>query len=132
MTRYLVDTDGIIDYLNGFAPTVTLLRELYERGDELCTCDVVLAEVYAGLHPHEIARAERLLTTLTFLSTSADAARQAGIWRYQFARQGRQFATTDCIIAAVAGDHGAIVLTRNTDDYPMAEVNVVALPRPPR
>ena len=132
MTRYLVDSDGIIDYLNGFAPTVELLQRLNRQGDVPCSCDVVLAEVYAGLHPHEQQRAEQLLLALEFLPTSPEAARQAGAWKYRHAREGVTLAITDCLIAAVAVAHDAVVLTRNTRDYPMPEVTTMALPHPPR
>lgn len=132
MTRYLVDSDGVMDYLNGFAPTVALLQELYRQGDDLCTCDIVLAEVYSGLRPHEVAQAEQLLSTLYFLPTSPQAARQAGSWRYTYARRGIPLSVTDCLIAAVASEHGATLLTRNVADYPMPEVATMPLPKPVR
>ncbi len=131
MTRYLVDSDGIIDYLNGFAPAVELLQRLNREGDIPCSCDVVLAEVYAGLHPDEQARAEQLLLALEFLPTSPEAARQAGAWKYRYVRQGTTLAITDCLVAAVAAEHDAVVLTRNTRDYPMPEVRTVSLSHPP-
>ena len=81
MTRYLLDTDAVIDYFKGFPPTVDLIPTLYRQGGDLCTCDEVIAEVYASLHPFERERGRELLASLQFLSTSADAAGQAGVWR---------------------------------------------------
>ncbi len=131
MTRHLLDTDAVIDYYKGFPSTVELIRRLYRQGATLCVCDVVVAEVYAGLAPAERARSQELLGALSFLPMSLQIARQAGIWRYEAARCGQSLATTDCLIAATAHAHNAVVVTGNTSHYPMPEVTVVPLPRTP-
>ncbi len=105
MARYLLDTDSGIDFLYNIAGSVALPQDLYSRGDTLCTCDIVIAEVYAGLHPHEHARADQFFSSLQFFPASAHAARKAGEWRYAFARRGQSLPTTDCLIAAVADQH---------------------------
>ena len=108
------------------------MRRGYLNAYDLCRCDVVLAEVYSGLHPDEVQGAEHLLATLRFPPTSDRAARQAGSRRYTYARQGKQLSVTDCLIAATAREHHATIVTRTTDDYPMPDVTTLALPRPPR
>jgi len=131
MARYLLDTDAIIDYLRGFQPTVNLIRQLHDRGDTLCVCDVVVAEVYAGLRPQHRDAAERLVYALDFLPTSASIARQAGQWRYDFARKGVTLAATDILIAATAEAHGASVVTGIPSRYPMPE-RILSLDRTDR
>jgi predicted nucleic acid-binding protein len=79
MTRHLLDTDAVIDFYKGFPSTVELIRRLYRQGETLRVCDVVVAEVYAGLAPAARARGQELLGALSFLPTSLDIARQAGI-----------------------------------------------------
>ena len=127
MTRHLLDSDGIIDALNGHRPTLELVRGLTQQGDTLCSCDVVVAEVYAGLAHQERATAGTSLSSLQFLPTSAAAARQAGEWRYDYRQQGQNRATTDCLIAAVAVEHQATVVTGNVRHFP--QVRVLPLPR---
>lgn len=129
MSRYLLDADSIIDFLYAIGGTVQLLQGLYDQGDTLCSCDVVLAEVYAGLHAHERARAEAFLSSVVFLPTSAASACQAGTWRYAYKRQGQTLSTTDCLIAAVAVEHEATLVTGNIKDFPMPEVTTLPLPR---
>jgi predicted nucleic acid-binding protein len=90
MPRYLLDSDAVIDFFKGFPSTVDFVQDLYRQGTTSCTCDIVMAEVYAGLHPAERQRGQELLASLMFLATSPDAARQAGVWRYDFARHGVQ------------------------------------------
>jgi predicted nucleic acid-binding protein len=129
MASYLLDTDAIIDYLLGIPSTVTMIQELHGRGDTLCVCDVVIAEVYAGLRTQHRQAAEKLLSACTFLPTTLPIARQAGQWRYDYARKGIPLATTDTLVAAVAHTHGATIVTGNTRDYPMPELSLNPLER---
>jgi predicted nucleic acid-binding protein len=41
-----------------------------------------------------------------------------------------QLSTTDCLIAAIAVEHQAQLVTGNRRDFPMPEITVVPLPRP--
>ena len=129
MARFLLDTDAVIDYLRGFPGSVALLRDLHQRGDLLCICDVVIAEVYTGLGPRDRTKAEDLLDTCQFLHTSREAAKQAGEWRYFYARQGITLSTADALVAATAHAHAATIVTGNMDDYPMKEASKLPLPR---
>jgi tRNA(fMet)-specific endonuclease VapC len=129
MTRHLLDSDTVIDALNGFAPTLALLQRLTRQGDTLCRCAIVTTEVYAGLSPAERSRADAFLSSLESLPTTDTAAVQAGIWRYDFARTGITLATTDCLIAAIAAEQGTTVVTGNRRHFPMPDVTVVPLPR---
>ncbi len=132
MTRYLLDSDAIIDYLKGVAATIALIRQLGQQGHQLCTCDVVECEVYAGLPPAQRAQAEQLLDALEYLPIPRRAARQAGDWRRDYRTRGIQLATSDCLIAATAHEHGAELVTRNLKDFPMPELTIVPLPQPSR
>ena len=126
---YLLDTDAVIHFFKRFPSSVELIQQLFQQGENLCTCAVVMAVVYAGLNPIERGRGEELLGSLRFFAASPGAARQAGLWRYAFARQGVQLATTDCLIAAIAHERGATLVTGNMDDYPMPELRRLPLPR---
>ena len=129
MTRRLLDSDTVIDALNGVAPTLSLLQRLTQQGDILCRCAVVTAEVYSGLLPAERPRAAVFLSTLELLPVTDGAAQQAGTWRYDFARHGTALSTTDCLIAAVAADHGATVVAGNARHFPMSGLTVIPLAR---
>lgn len=125
----LIDTDALVDCSKGISSTLAALAELEQRGDALCTCDIVLGEFQSGLTVEAERDMEPLLGRLLYLETSSAAARQAGRWRFHFRRQGVSLAITDCLIAATAREHGAQALTGNLRDYPMDGVNILPLPR---
>lgn len=127
MSLYLVDTDAIVDYLKGIS--ISFLQNLLNQGQTLATSDVVTGEVYSGLRPEHRATGERLMDSLVYLSTSRAAARQAGDWRYAYARRGVSLSLTETLIAATALEHGAVVVTANVRDYPMSELTTLPLPR---
>ncbi|MBI2760929.1 MAG: type II toxin-antitoxin system VapC family toxin [Chloroflexi bacterium] len=132
MTRYLLDTDAVIDLLYKISGTVNLLQGLLTRGDSLCTCDVVLTEAFSGFHPHEREKAQAFFDDLEFLDTTVASARLAGEWRYMYARRGQPLAVPDCLIAATAYAHQAVVVTGNVKDFPMPEIMLLPIPRQPR
>lgn len=129
MARCLLDTDAIIDYLFGIPASVSLIRDLHGRGDLLCVCDVVIAEVYAGLKPPHRAAAQKLLSACSLLPTGPEAARQAGEWRYAHAGRGVNLSTTDALVAATAHAHQAFIVTGNEGHYPMPDISILLLPR---
>lgn len=132
MTQLLLDSDAVIDVLKRFQSSIDFLAARVQMGDSLCTSDVVLGEIYAGLLPEDEEAAERFIAQLTFLPTSPAAAQQGGRWVYAYARQGRALKLADCLIAATSHEHGATLVTGNLRDFPMPEVPILPLPRTTR
>ncbi len=130
MTRYLLDADAVIDHIMGRPGTIALLERLDAGGDTLCVCDVVVAEVYSGLLQRDWVPAQAFLSGLTYLITTARMAQQAGEWRFAYARRGVSLATTDCLIAATAHGHQAILVTGNVKDFPMPEIQLLPTRQP--
>lgn len=129
MPPYLLDSDSIIDYLKGFSSSVSFIAEIDRQGEVLATCDIVIAEVHAGLYERDRTAARELLATLAFLPSSRASASRAGDWKFAYARQGQALSLADCLIAAIALEHGAEIVTANIRDFPMPEVTVLPLPR---
>jgi predicted nucleic acid-binding protein len=128
MGLYLLDSDAVIDFLNGIPSSASLLHSLVQSGDYLAVCDIVIAEVFSGTHPQNRPPAIRFLSAVRFLPASLAIGRQAGEWRYLYARRGIQLATADTVIAATAHAHNATIITRNLKDFPMPEVTIRPLP----
>jgi len=89
-------------------------------------CAVNIAEFYSGIPQSQYALWDEFFADLHYWDITPEAARLAGQYRYQAARQGRALATTDTLIAAVAYLHGATVVTRNVKDYPIEGLRVLS------
>ena len=125
MTTYLLDADVVFDVLKRVERALRLLRSLHAQGHRLTVTPVVVAEVFGGTPPELRDQVAVFLGGFARLVTSDAAARRAGELRYDRARNGRQLATTDMLIAATAMEHGATLITRSVRDYPIAELNVL-------
>jgi predicted nucleic acid-binding protein len=127
MTRYLLDTTGLIDFSKGHEPASSRIMRMIEGGDEVGVCAVVVAEFYAGLSPEQRGRWEEFVDALRFWGESRNAAKQAGAWRYTYGRKGTPLSITDLLVAAVAQENEAVVMTNNAKGFPMNEVEVLPL-----
>lgn len=94
--------------------------------DEIGVCSVVLAEFLSGMHPGRRAVWTTFVDGLTYWTTSPPAARQAGIWRHDYRQDGITLATTDLLIAAVAYEVGATLITENPRHFPMPELSLLS------
>lgn len=126
MTRYVLDTDVLINGAKNREPDRTWLLERVRDGDHLQLCAVSLAEFYSGLHRGNAPLFDQFLDQLPFVAITAAMAVTAGGYRYDFARQGIALATSDCLLAAVAYHTGATLVTHNTKHYPMPDTAVLS------
>ncbi len=128
MTVYLPDTNVLVDALNGKQGRRELLRDFVLRGHRLACCEITLAEVYAGMRPHEAARTDAFLDSLAWYETSRTIARRAGRLRFEYARKGVTLSLSDMLIAATALEHGLTLVTENRKHFPMPELSLHPMP----
>jgi predicted nucleic acid-binding protein len=100
---------------------------MVDDGDELAACAVCEAEFFAGIAPTDRAYWRQVFSSLTYWEISPAAAQRAGELRYDFARQGQALSITDCLLAALDIEHGAVLVTNNARHCPMPGVQVLAL-----
>ena len=117
--RVLVDTSVWADFLNGHASKEqAVLADLLESDDDICTCGIVVAEVFQGLRRDkgrdEIAQ---LFREMTFLEPGGIASYLRAAELYRMLRQkGKTIRSTiDCLIGALAEENGCYVLARDRD-----------------
>ncbi len=127
--RVLVDTSAWVDFLNGHdSPECKALSSLIEGEDELCTCGVIVAEVFHGLR-RDKGRDEllRLFRELVFLEPAGIDPYLRAAELYRGLRQkGRTVRSTiDCLIAMLADEHGCLVLARDRDLESILESGLV-------
>src|SRR4051794_24175081 len=98
MTRYLLDTTALIDFSKGQEPARSRIQGWIDGDDEVGLCAINVAEFYAGLPPPQRALWDQFLGALQLWDITRAAASQAGIWRYDFARQGVTLTTADTLV----------------------------------
>ncbi len=114
-----MDTSAWVDFLNGHpSPQASALGELLAGDDDVCTCGVVVAEVFQGLR-RDSTRGElaALFEQMTFLDASGIGPYLRAAELHRSLRQkGRTVRSTiDCLIATLAEANGCHVLARDRD-----------------
>ena len=133
--RILVDTSVWVDFLNGY-PSLeqATLAALLENDYDLCTCGVVVAEVFQGLRRDKGRdHLAQSFQELTYLDPSGVGLyfRAAEIYRLLRARGVTVRSTIDGLIAALAEENGAALLARDRDMKVILESGLVRAPRWP-
>jgi predicted nucleic acid-binding protein len=128
VTRLLLDTTVLIDHLRGDDDATRYLVQALANGDSVATSCVNVAEAQRGIRPKERKALRALLDRLDYLDTRREAAERAGRYQADFSRGGITIHTSDALIAGTARAHGAVVVTDNVGDFPMADVRVLSIP----
>jgi predicted nucleic acid-binding protein len=115
----LVDTSAWIDFFNGQgSPEAELLARFIEKGDDVVTCGVVLAEFFQGLRkPASVRRLEVYFLEMRCLAPHEPATylAAAALFRNLRAKGFTIRSTIDCLVATIAAEHGARVLSKDRD-----------------
>jgi predicted nucleic acid-binding protein len=117
--KVLVDTSAWVDFLNGYpSPERTALADLVAGEHEICTCGVIVAEVFQGLRrDKETDKLQGLFKKLSFLEPSNIDLYLHANEIYRLLRQkGKTVRSTiDCLIAVLAEENDCYVLARDRD-----------------
>ncbi len=115
-----LDTDILIGLMRGDPG----LKEVFERNsrEELVVAPVTLCEVYRGAHLYsrpleELARIESVTADLGLLDFGHESCRRFGEVYSILKKRGRMPQEADLMIASICLEHGASLVTRNTDDF---------------
>ncbi len=117
--KILIDTSAWIDFFNGYeSPERRAVAELVAGTEELCTCGVIVAEVFQGLRRDKGREdLQRLFRKLLFLEPSGIGLylRAADLYRSLRQRGKTARSTIDCLIAVLAEENGCFILARDRD-----------------
>ena len=121
--RYLIDTDGLLDLINGQVEAIEFLDSVLSNG-YLATTAITHAEVYAGVHasrdPDKTrARIEHFFATthMEIIPLTTQPARMAGLFFGTLVSQGQTTGLPDLLNAAIALVHDYTIVTRNIRHY---------------
>lgn len=126
MASYLIDSDILIDYLNGRSLAVSLLQQFAQRNDLLSISPISVTEVFAGTAPAGHGLTEKFLKSFQLELPDFEIARHAGEYLFNFKKKGITLALSDTTIAATAKIKNLILVTRNLKHYPMKDIVVYA------
>lgn len=121
---YLLDTDVMIDFFKFKEPAKGLIQRLSKTGT-LALSALTITELRSGWTAEQAVRLLPQLYALCVVEPVNKAiAQQAGVWRHEYKEQGRQLSTPDTVIAATAHLVNCCLVTKNTKDYPMPELQL--------
>lgn len=127
MKTHLLNTTALIDFSKRREPAYSKLLAWIDKGDTLAVGAISVAGSYAGLNPGEAGEWEAFIAALSYWPIGVAEAMRAGQDRYAFARVGKTITVTDAQIAAGARKHQAVLVTNNSKDYPMPDVQLLPL-----
>ena len=125
MTDHLLDSTALVDYFRRRRTAIDLLERLEAQGHRLAVCAVGLAEVYSGFDARERIENGPIIDRWFYYETTPAIAKEAGRYRYEFARIGTTLSATDSLIAAVAVANDATLITNNLRHFPMPEIRLL-------
>ena len=125
MTDHLLDANALIDYFRRIRSTLNLLDGLEAQGHRLAVCAVGLAELYSGFSLQQRFAAEPVVDRWFYYEATPAMAKEAGRYRYEYARIGTTLSATDSLIAAVAIANDATLITNNLRHFPMPEIQLL-------
>ena len=116
MTRYLIDTDWIVDSFHGQRQAEQTLLELAPEG--LAVSYITYAELYQGAHyASDPADSLRILNEfmegVELVPLNVEIMQQFAIIRGHLQQQGTPIGEMDLLIAATALHYGLTIVTRN-------------------
>lgn len=118
MSRYLLDTCVLIDYLRDREAAVQLIRRMETQPS---VSVVTIAELYAGIrHEREYHRIQGLPAFLEVRDVNFEIAQLSGRHCLQY-RRSHGVGIPDALIAATAQVHGARLVSRNRRHFPMLD-----------
>lgn len=123
----LLDSTVLVDLLRLRTDRALLLDSHVRRGNSLATTVINVAEVYAGMKPHEAAHTAALFDNLEIHEVTFPIAKRAGMLVNQAARKGRTVTVADMVVAATAIEYGFTVATDNRKHFEHAGVPLLPL-----
>jgi predicted nucleic acid-binding protein len=124
----LLDTSVLIDILNRRGRRSEFFSELLQEGHTFACCALTIAEVYAGMKPHEKTATEELLGGLEYFETPRKTAERAGHLKAVWTRKGHTLGLPDALIAAVAIENALVIATDNRKHFSIPELKLLPLP----
>jgi len=127
VSRYVLDTTVLIDFARGRPDVVRRVLDLIGEGARVTVCAVSLTEYYTGVDHGTDHRMDAFIDRLGCVPVTRGAAMQAAAIRRAQRRAGFAVGLPDAVIAAVAQQSRATLLTANVKDFRLIDVPIEPL-----
>jgi hypothetical protein len=118
----LLDSDIVIEILRARDQAIlSQWNTLANTGTQILFSPVTAAEVWAGVRPNEHQATSRFFGSLSCVPIEYNTALLAGEYLREFSKS-HNLKIGDALIAATAGQHQAVLWTRNRKHYPMPQI----------
>lgn len=120
MTKVLLDTDVVINILKKKEETLRKINTF--KGCEFYICPIVIAEVYAGVRPKEMAQIETLFGYFKTIDINSEIGLLTGKYANEFRKAFNGISLENFMIAGTAKHYNLALWTYNKKHYPMSDL----------
>lgn len=121
MSRYLLDTDVIIEILKNREEVIREVEMLFFSAHDLLYSPVSKAEIFHEIRKGEEAKTARFFDQLDCIDINTEMGEKAGRYLKEF-RKSHGIELGDALVAASARSARAILFTLNRKHYPMKDL----------
>lgn len=124
LMNFLADTNVILNFFKGKEPDKSFLTNLLSKND-LFISPINIAEISAFDNKDEQESLKKFITLGKVTPIDEKTALTAGDYRKKFSGKTNKVYLLDCLIAATCKIHSLTLLTNNTPDYPMKDIDII-------
>ena len=124
MSKYLIDTDVLIEIFRGRKEVISYIESLYKKGTAVFFSPITKAEIFHGIREREKKEVNLLFQSMECISITDEIGEKAGLYLKKFHRS-HNLQLGDSLIAATAYINKSRLLTFNRKHYPMKDIKVV-------
>jgi len=125
MSKYLIDTDVLIEILRGKTEVISFVESLHKKGKAIFYSPITKAEIFHGIREGEESAVNMLFQSMECIPITDETGKKAGLYLKKFHRS-HNLQLGDGLIAATAYLANATLLSFNRKHYPMKDIKVVS------
>lgn len=122
MSKYLLDSNIIIDFLIGREEAINLLNEIRGTGDSPATSPLCIVEVQLGVKREEEKSTNIFLNSLQVYDLNRAIANKAGEYIREFRNKGITLPLADTLIATTCIINNLVLVTYDTKHYSIPDL----------
>ena len=124
MSKFLIDTDVLIEILRGNQKIISRMESLHNEGNAFFYSPVAKAEIFHGIRKGEEENVNSLFQSMQSVPITDETGEMAGLYLKQF-HFSHNLQMGDALIAATANLTEAVLITCNRKHYPMKNITVI-------